>query len=250
MPSAYHGSPDYVILSVTMNEASITKAAIDWVKSNRKALFMGAVERSRYDTSVKEENPAATFMAGTPGAGKTEVSTRFAEQFSVRPVRVDADEFRGVIPGYTGHNSHVIQPAAALAVDKVMDIIYKKRYSFILDGTFAYGHVVVNLKRAQRKGYNLQVIFVYQDPVQAWRFTKVREQKEGRNVPIDAFIDSYFKARENVKNAKKEFGGSLDLTLIIKDYITNSEVIHSDIDNIDKYLDKVYNRDELKGLLA
>lgn len=232
-----------------MTNDEISVQAKEWVKSHRKQLFDSALTRSSYNENIKEDKPAATFMAGTPGAGKTEVSTRFAEQFALRPIRVDADEFRKEIPGYTGTNSHIIQPAATLAVDKVMDIIYKNCYSFILDGTFAYGHAIVNLKRAQRKGYTLQVIFVYQDPVQAWEFTKVREQKEGRYVPKDTFINSYFKARQNVKNAKKEFGDLLNLTLIIKDYLTNNEVICSDIDDVDKYLDRVYNRDELKGLL-
>ena len=76
-------------------------------------------------------------MAGTPGAGKTEVSKRFLEKFTATPIRIDADDSRHKIPGYNGSNSHIIQPATALAVDKVLEKVFEKKYSFMLDGTFA-----------------------------------------------------------------------------------------------------------------
>lgn len=232
-----------------MNQRKLTDDALSWVRQNKSDLFDMVVGESQYDISIVEDQPAASFMAGTPGAGKTEVSKRFIEQFAVRPVRIDADEFRHKIPGYTGSNSHLVQPAASLAVDKVLERVFQKRYSFILDGTFAFGRAVQNLKRAHRRGYTMQIFFVYQDPVVAWEFTRIREAKEGRCVPREVFINSYFASRANVLRAKSVFGDELSLYLIVKDYQKQSEVIHDNVDDIDKYTEKIYTKDELERIL-
>ncbi len=232
-----------------MDSDDISKSAVEWVKRHRRELFNGAIESSCYDVEIKEDIPAATFMAGTPGAGKTEVSKRFIEHFAVRPIRIDADEFRSKIPGYTGSNSNIIQTAATFAVEKVLDQAFEHGYSFVLDGTFAYKNAIMNLKRAMRRGYTLQIFYIYQDPSAAWGFTKKREAKEGRNVPVEAFIRSYFESRENVRKAKLEFGDAVNLTLVTKNYESNTEQIHADVHDIDSYIGRIYNEDELKGIL-
>lgn len=142
----------------TNNDTS--RIALEWVRKHKNELFDELVQESSYNTDCIEETPAASFMAGTPGAGKTEVSKRFIEQFVIRPIRIDADEFREKIPGYSGTNSDIIQPAAELAVDKMLEKAFEKHYSFILDGTFAFGRAVQNLKRAHRRNYSMQ-IFLY-----------------------------------------------------------------------------------------
>ncbi len=232
-----------------MSNEDFTKQANEWVRRHQKELFEFAIKSSGYDIAIVEATPAATFMAGTPGAGKTEVSKRFVEEFAVRPIRIDADEFRSQIPGYTGSNSSIIQSAATTAVQKVLDHSFAKNYSFVLDGTFGYKNAMMNLKRAYRHGYSLQILFIYQDPVAAWNFTKIREKKEGRHVPVDVFIEAYFNARNNVKMAKKEFGSVVNLTLVTKDYVSGMEAVTANIDDIDNHLGKIYTKDELKGLL-
>lgn len=227
----------------------LRKSALQWVRDHKEELFQELIISSQYNTANDDPSPAASFMAGTPGAGKTELSKRFIEKFEVRPIRIDTDDFRAKIPGYTGANSDVIQSAAALAVDKILEKVFQRRYSFLLDGTFAVGKAVENLKRAVRRGYSIQVFFVYQDPVQAWEFTKLRQQKEGRHVPRDVFINSYFAARDNIRRAKQVFGDRLSLFLIIKDYIKDTEMIYGNIEDVDIYLEKIYNRDELERML-
>lgn len=56
---------------------------------------------------LEDAHPVSLFMAGSPGAGKTEISKRLIEKFSNKPVRIDADEIRELIPGYTGANSYL-----------------------------------------------------------------------------------------------------------------------------------------------
>jgi len=226
-----------------MDEAQVRSNAIQWVRAHKSELFeelLAGRDFSQLDTA-----PAASFMAGTPGAGKTEVSKRFLEQFALQPLRIDADEFREKIPGYNGANSSVIQPAAALAVDKVLEKIFAKKYPFLLDGTFAFGKALQNLKRAQRRDYSLQIFYVYQDPLRAWEFTKAREKSEGRNVPKDAFIHAYFESRANVNRAKEFFRDELSVILIVKDYELGIEKLYDNVQRIEDHLEKIYTKDEL-----
>ncbi len=228
------------------DDKQLQKDALEFVKKNKKQLFEDLVAGRIFDGSSQQ---VAIFMAGTPGAGKTEVAQSLGPLFATPPLRIDADEFRTKIPGYNGANSDIIQPAASVAVDKVLDQVYKNKYPFILDGTFAVGKALVNLKRAIRKGYSAQVYFVYQDPLDAWRFTKIREKKEGRRVPKEAFVNAYFASRQNVKSVKQELGSDILLTLIIKNYSTGERKILDNVDDIEKYIPKTYNRDELEGLI-
>jgi len=220
--------------------------AVEYVRRHKKEIVGRVLDANRYQPADK---PVAVFMAGTPGAGKTEIAKNLIELFTYEPVRIDADDLRGLIPGYDGQNSHLVQTAASLAVDYVLDAALNKHLPFILDATFAVGKATVNIKRAIRREYDTQIYFVYQDPVQAWHFTKIREQKEGRFVPQEAFINAYFKSRENVQAVKREFGDTVTLRLITRNYSTGENRVFDDVDDIDKYLPKLYTEDELKGLL-
>jgi len=218
----------------------LTQESIDYVKTN-KQLFVDAVCQD----ATSSDNPIAVFMAGTPGAGKTEVAKSIMEFFETAPCRIDADDFRGLIPGYNGKNSDTVQPAAALAVDKVLDVVLTKKFSFILDGTFAINKSIMNIKRALRKGFEVHIYFIYQDPVEAWEFTKIRERAEGRSVPISVFVDAYYNSRLNVSKVKSEFGNDILLQVITKSYNEDKETVHSDVLDLDKVLPKLYNKDEL-----
>lgn len=223
-----------------MDESQLTKDAIDFVKANRE-MFINHV----CEDAMPTESPIAVFMAGTPGAGKTEVAKSIISLFDIEPCRIDADEFRELMPGYTGHNSHIVQPAAALAVDKVQDVVLSKRYSFILDGTFAIGKSVMNIKRAIRKAFEVQIYFVYQDPKEAWEFTKIREEKEGRHVPKNVFINAYYESRNNVQLVKKEFGDQITLHVIVKSYSKQTQKTYTNVNSLDDVLPNLYNKEEL-----
>lgn len=222
----------------------LVQQSIDFVRQN-KQIFFDAV----CGNAIPSDNPIAAFMAGTPGAGKTEMAKNIMGFFDVEPCRIDADEFRALIPGYNGTNSSVVQPAASMAVDKVLDRVLDKNYPFILDGTFAIGKSVMNIKRALRRGFDVHIYFVYQDPKEAWDFTKIREISEGRVVPIETFIDAYFKSRENVRKVKEEFGDNVLLHVIVKSYNKSEEEVYNDVDDLDKILPILYNKDELKEIL-
>lgn len=215
--------------------------ALEYVKSHKHEIIAQVL--SGYEPTVGK--PLAVFMAGTPGAGKTEVAKTLVSLFTNEPVRIDADELRKLMPGYNGSNASTIQPAAVVALEKVLDATIAKHLPFILDATFAVGKATMNIKRVLRKQYEAQIYFVYQEPEQAWTFTKIREQKEGRNVPLEAFVSAYYKSRENVRKVKQDFGDEVIVHVIQKNYVTGETKIYNDIDDIDKCLPKLYNKSEL-----
>lgn len=200
--------------------------------------------------------PAAIFMAGSPGAGKTEIAKELISKFDPKPVRIDADDFRQGMEGYDGNNSHLFQEAATTMVQKVLDRIYELEKKgpavpFILDGTFSYARTIDNLNRALKHGYAIDIYYVYQRPELAWAFTKARELAEGRVVPEDTFINAFLQARANIVEAKRRFGDRVQVSLIIKDTDARNSQTYAYISEADleELLPNNYNEAELRRIL-
>ena len=226
-------------------ELKLSEEAFQWIKTNHKKVIQKFADATEH---VADELPTTLFMAGSPGAGKTEISKRLIPRFKQKPIRIDADEIRTICPGYAGSNAHVFQNAATKGVHILYDYALKNNINAILDGTFAYNGALQNIKRSLDHSRKVEIFFVYQDPLQAWNFTKKREALEQRKVSKEVFIDSFFKARENVNKAKEIFGSNIELNLIIKDFEKDLEQLEINIENIDRYIKKSYTKNELEKL--
>lgn len=217
----------------------ISDEAILFVKNNKNDI---KINFTKGGDCERGEKPISIFMAGSPGAGKTEFSKRFLEQTKIDMVRIDADDVRDFMPYYDGKNSADVQRASALAVEYLYDEVLSKKKHMILDATFAdYDKSHQNIKRSLDKKRHVEIYYLYQDPLVAWEFTKAREEIEGRIVPQDVFVDSFFKARENVNKVKKEFGDKVQLNLVIKNYDNSFEKLKLNVGNVDGYLDLSYD---------
>ncbi len=228
------------------NELKQSEEAYRWIKKHEKTIIQEFINADQF---VSDSQPITLFMAGTPGVGKTEVSRQLIRRFQQKPVRIDADEIRAKCPGYKGANAHVFQKAATKGVHILYDYALKKHVNVILDGTFAYANALENIKRSLDYNRKVEIFFVYQDPVQAWDFTKKREEIEHRRVDKATFINSYFKSKENVNSAKEKYGKDIELNLLIKDYEKNLEKLELNIQKIESFLKKVYTREELEEIL-
>jgi predicted ABC-type ATPase len=229
------------------NEQKLIEEAEAHIKDHKRELIARFADPEKYHSV---DHPISLFMAGSPGAGKTEVSKRLIEQFADNaPVRIDADDIREMFPNYTGSNSHIFQRACTTGVNKLFDYILEHKLNVILDGTFAYERAMENIKRSLNRDRRVIIYYLFQDPVVAWKFTKIREETEGRRVSKEVFIHSFFRARENVNEAKAHFGEKIELNMIIKDFTNNFEKVYSNIGSIDKYLPKIYTIDELEEIL-
>ncbi len=214
--------------------------SVHYAKENKKILVSSII-----DEKEKEEEKTAIFMAGSPGAGKTEV-TQTLMALNNNLCVIDADKFRELFPGYVGNNSAEFQRGSALLVDAALDLVLKKGYSFILDSTFATSKVNQNIERALKKNYTVLVYYVYQDPFIAWDFTKKRELVEGRFVPKERFINAFFQARKNLMRVKEEFQERVTINILVKDFKNTISDFLMDIDNVELTLPINYTKEGLE----
>ncbi|MDO8493053.1 MAG: zeta toxin family protein [bacterium] len=192
-------------------------------------------------------------MAGSPGAGKTESSRNLIKKFtkdSHSVLRIDPDDLRDKIPGYNGANSYLFMGAASILAEKIQDYALNNKQSFIFDGTLSKLDISKdNISRSLDRGRFVQIVYVYQDPLQAWDFVRAREKKDGRNVPRQAFIDQYFVARKNVNILKTEFLDRIKVDLVVKNIDGSDFNYRENIDVVDRYVSEKYTKDELENLI-
>ncbi len=126
-------------MSSTTDEQSIKSEAEAYARKNKKAIAKRLTDKAIF---LPESNPVSVFMAGSPGAGKTESSKELLNEFKVREpnapiLRIDPDDLRGEFGAYTGSNSYLFQFAISVLVDKILDLAFEQRQSFLLDGTLS-----------------------------------------------------------------------------------------------------------------
>lgn len=226
--------------------SSNEEIAFNWLKKNKTELFK---KFANLEIFPQDTYPTTIFMAGSPGAGKTEFSRRLAESFKQKPVIIDADEIRKIIPGYRGKNAHIYQKAANKGVNLLYDYVCKKKLNAIMDGTFAYAEPIKNVAHSINHERNVEIYFLYQDPLLSWKYTQIREKREFRNVPKNVFINAYLKSITNVNTAKNYFGPKIKLNLVIKDFEKGMQSLELNTANIEKFLPKVYTKQELLKIL-
>lgn len=117
-----------------MSDEEICAQAIEFAKQNKSRIAKELTDPAKYAPEIV---PISAFMAGSPGAGKTEFSKSLIkileEDSERRVVRIDGDEVRPLIPGYIGNNSHLFQGAISLIVEKMHDLVLHRKQSFVLD---------------------------------------------------------------------------------------------------------------------
>ena len=87
------------------DDRRISEEAVVFAKANRKEIARRLTDPAVY---APDNYPVSIFMAGSPGAGKTETSIEFMNRFESSTVRIDPDLLRAEIPSYTGANATFI----------------------------------------------------------------------------------------------------------------------------------------------
>lgn len=232
----------------TRIDAQIQEDAMAHARNIRKAFARAFTDPNIY---TPEANPVSVFMAGSPGAGKTEASIELVEKLAGSGVlRIDPDDFRGEFREYNGRNSELFQGAISTLVNRVLDNAFDNKQSFVLDGTLTnYGAAHKNIDRSVKKGRTVQILYVYQKPEIAWDFVQQREALDGRRINPQTFIDQYFAAREVVNRLKAEFGVRVKVDLLLKNIDNGNRFAWFGVDNIDPYIPEQYTREYLEQIL-
>ncbi len=224
------------------------KSIRHWARQNKKLLKSTFCDLKKFPPA---KDPVTIFMAGTPGAGKTEFSKSLVAALPNIIARIDADEIRDMMReiGYNGANSSRYQSGVTDIVSNLYASCVKQNQSVLIDGTFAYANWRQSIEQSVLAGRKVEIYYLYQDPKIAWDFVKLREKKLGRHVPIEVFIHGYHASIKNVEDAKSIYGESITVYVAINNYLKQVEKIRVDTQYIAKYLPNVYNDKELKHLL-
>lgn len=194
-----------------------------------------------------EEDPAAIFMAGLPGAGKTELSKNIILDSGVKLFRIDMDEIASLLPNYAPEKADEFRKTASSLLGECFSYALHHNISFIMDGTFGSKQAEKNIGRSLNRGFKVQVIYSFQDPRLAWQFTLAREQVERRSIRFEGFIEAYYKTIKNVKDVYRKYGNEISLDIAIKTSRNTVGEWLRDVTatEIDSLLKIEYNKDKL-----
>ena len=204
-----------------MNDDDIIEKAAQWMQENKEYILKKIVTE-RSPRTAKE----CIFMAGSPGAGKTETvrRLRLKETFTI----LEADEIRVLNPHYQKTtetqkgNAHLIQKAASIGLEHCRKYCIENGVAFVQDTTFSNRGSIDLVRKLTNAGWDMTIIFIYQNPEKAWQFTKAREEIEGRNIPKESFAESFTSIIRNIERIQGKYP-DIRVILAIKDGIETAE---------------------------
>lgn len=234
-------------MTFSEDEQRVSDQALAYAKANRRAIARRLTDPKIY---VPEEHPVSVFMAGSPGAGKTEASIELIAKIGTPVIRIDPDELRMECPGYNGANAYLFQPAVSVLVEKIHDEALERGQSFLLDGTLSnYDRARRNVERSLGRRRTVQILYVYQEPMLAWEFVVAREAAEGRRIKPEDFVKQYFAAREVVNRLKREYGSAIAVDLLLKNNDNSNRMYKAGVDQIDHHIPEKYSRSDVERTL-
>jgi predicted kinase len=194
--------------------------ALKYLKENKKLFFeiyLGKIEKCTEKIAI--------FTAGASGAGKTEYAVnRISKETTLLHIDIDyiRDFFEPI--GYNGSNSSEYQRPASKGVHWLFDKSIDKSYCLIMDSNFAEITIAQkNVERLLRKGYIVEINYIFRNIEKSYEFAKKRETITKRKVPRDV--------------VEKSFKNSFDTTLFIKTFFNESIILNF----IDRENNKIYS---------
>ncbi len=208
--------------TINLTTDEIKKEALEYFKKNKKQIFDIFIQN-------KTDQRQIWLTAGASGAGKTEFikSLNHSENMNI----VDTDEIRKLFPYYSGANADLFQKASIKAVEYLLDNCFKHNYSFVLDTNLAsYDVANKNIQRAIKRGYTIEIYFVYSDYKRCKNLTKIREKNEKRQVPDDVFDAKAAGSLETFGKIIDRYGENPDIQATIID-LESDEVLTNNSPN-------------------
>ena len=193
--------------------SDLEQKAIDYLNEHKQAFL----EFYTRDIEASDDK-YVIFTAGMSGVGKTEFAIFLKEENS-NILHIDTDEIRKFFTpiGYDGQNSNEFQKSASRGFSKLFDYALKKGYSLILDSNLASNtQAQQNIERLFKRGYNIQIVYLYNTPDACFKYATEREVVTHRRVPKDVFIRSNENSYKTVLKIKSLFKEQVTLNFIDK----------------------------------
>ena len=105
--------------------------------------------------ALPEAEPAAFFMAGLPGSGKTEISKNLIKESGVKLLRIDMDEIAELLPGYKPEIADEFRKPATSILSECFSYALHHKISFLMDGTFGSTQAIKNIERSLNHGFRV-----------------------------------------------------------------------------------------------
>ena len=175
-----------------------------WVKDKTN---QDEIVKQFFKQHPPQKKKLAFFMAGVPGAGKTEFAENTINSVSPKLVPIEHDKLVEYIKGYKPEDYYKFRTAGSILVTRILDECLKSGYSFIFDGTLSHEKGYRNIQKALKKDYFVQVVYIIQEAKIAWSFTKDRELKTKRSIEKQGFINTCEKINESLLDIFKKFKG-------------------------------------------
>jgi predicted ABC-type ATPase len=233
-----------------MSDIEIKEQAVIFARKQKKF-----IAKEYLQDIIETEYPLSVFMAGAPGAGKTEFARRMVKMFPQKTIiHIDGDVLREKFPGYSGNNSFLFQGAMSILVDCMHDGALKRKLSFVMDSTLAeYKIAHKNIERSLKHKRKVFIFFLDQDPMVSWDFTQKRELIEGRRIMKSVFIKKYFGSIKSVEKILDRFDDKITVVYIKKSYqkgqIEDIVICNTKEDLVDKFNQQKYTKDDLEQIL-
>ncbi|MEK9196067.1 MAG: zeta toxin family protein, partial [Patescibacteria group bacterium] len=114
-----------------------------WVKSK---VNQDKVVRQFFKDHKPHKNKLAFFMAGIPGAGKTEFAQNTINSIEQKLVPIEHDKLVEYIPGYKPENYYNYRKAGSVLVSRILRECLNNSYGFIFDGTLSHEQGYKNIE--------------------------------------------------------------------------------------------------------
>ncbi|EOW6429999.1 zeta toxin family protein [Cronobacter sakazakii] len=139
--------------------------------------------------------PMIIFTAGAPACGKSETVKHILSEYP-DTVHIDPDEFRELFPYYAGNNADNYQSSCTHIMSYCFKEAVRGSFDIIHDTNFAHTQTAIsNVRDALKKGYFVQITYVYLDPKVAWKHA----MKRVRKIRPDVFCRNFSLVRETIK---------------------------------------------------
>lgn len=171
-------------------------------KNNQQQVINACIKRD-----APKKRKAAIFMAGIPGAGKTEfVRGMRAQSTSLRGfVVIEHDKLVEHIDTYTPGRYYDYRKAGSTLVTALFNHCLARDLPFIFDGTLSHDNARRNIKKALKHGYEVVIVYIHQDIKSAWQLTQDRELVKKRAIEREGFIQTAQRINDTLSGVFSEF---------------------------------------------